>query len=183
VKVDDPNGSGKKISLDQRETILLSDLGLDRFCLKQGGHADCQPSLHTLYEKIASRAPRALIIVTLYPHLFTNNPAPGGCNLATSKVHISQANIKWLNVEADKLDAKIIAEVKLAQGHGIDIRWIDPRAAWGDTASRASIGGHGVCTRQPWLYGPKIPLVYSFHPTSQGQAQFASEILHGKLTR
>jgi hypothetical protein len=51
------------------------------------------------------------IIVLLYPHLFTNDPASTGCHLAGvdgSISRISKVNMVWLNQGADQLDAKEI---------------------------------------------------------------------------
>jgi hypothetical protein len=188
-QVPDPNGSGKLITLDQRESILISNLASEGFCQTPSGYIDCNPSLHSLYKDIAARAPDAHIIVMLYPHLFTNDPAPGGCILDKADGNIakvSKTNVIWLNAGVDELDAQIISEVRIARDAGVKISWADPRPAWNDTMNGASPGGHGVCTSQPWLYGP-IPdnnpahFVYSFHPNLLGQTDFESEIRLAKL--
>jgi len=177
-------------TLAKRETELINKLGEDIFCYAPTGYYECQPSLHAIYEDIASRAASGVrIIVLLYPHLFTNDPASTGCHLAGGDgwvARISKANMVWLNQGVDQLDAKIISEVRIAQKAGLNISYVDPRPDWSDTSGNASPGGHGVCTTQPWINGlilqptlawlPVKPSVYSFHPNALGQQEFAALI-------
>jgi hypothetical protein len=186
-----PGLDGGSESLANRETQLISNLGDDVFCYTPTGYYDCGPSLHSIYEDIASRAASGVrIIVLLYPHLFTNDPASTGCHLAGadgSVARISEANILWLNQGVDQLDAKIISEVQIAKKAGLSISYADPRPDWSATSGNASPGGHGVCTKQPWINGliiqptvswiPAKPSVYSFHPNATGQKEFYQAIV------
>jgi hypothetical protein len=182
-----PGPDGQNESLANRETQLIDALGDDIFCPTPNGYYDCQPSLHSIYEDIASRAASDVhIIVLLYPHLFTNDPASTGCHLSGpdgSAARISEANIVWLNQGVDQLDAMIISEVETAQKAGLNISYADPRPDWSDTNHNASPGGHGVCTKQPWINGlipalswPPVS-VYSFHPNATGQNEFYQVIV------
>jgi hypothetical protein len=184
MKVPDPNGSGTKITLTQRESILINKLGEDLLCETPNGWVDCQPSLQSIYEDIASRAAaNARILVLLYPHLFTDAPAQNGCHLAGVggiAARISKVNMVWINQGVDQLDSKIINEVQLAKKDGVNIDYVDPRPAWSDTDNNASPGGHGVCTKEPWMNGLILkglgPSVYSFHPNIGGQFEFYAAI-------
>lgn len=184
LPVSDPT-TGKKVSLAQREQNLIDALGQDSgiYCNNDLGDVPCIPSLHRLYETIAAlSAPNVHEIALLYPHLFTTTPARNGCTLrgfsaATFQASISRNNINFINAGADALDAKIISEVKLAQAAGVHIDWVDPRADFADDGSGSSPGGHGVCTKQPWIQGLVITdHVGSFHPNPTGQAEFAAEV-------
>ncbi len=185
---------GQGESLANRETELISKLGDDVFCYTPTGYYDCQPSLHSIYQDIASRAASGVrIVVLLYPHLFTNDPASSGCHLSGpdgSAARISKANIQWLNQGVDQLDAKIISEVQVAKKAGLNIDYADPRMDWSGTNRNTSPGGHGVCTKQPWINGlilqstfnwvPVKPSVYSFHPNIAGQNEFY-QVVKAKL--
>lgn len=185
-----PGLDGNRESLANLETQLINKLGDDIFCYSRTGYYDCQPSLHSIYEDIASRAAAGVrIVVLLYPHLFTNDPASTGCHLAGADgfaARISKTNMVWLNQGVDQLDAKIISEVEAAQKAGLNISYADPRTEWNSTSGNASPGGHGVCTKQPWINGlilqptvgliPVKPSVYSFHPNAAGQQEFSRAI-------
>jgi GDSL-like Lipase/Acylhydrolase family len=197
-QVADPT-TGKKVTLDQRETALINDLGVTSnvFCPTPSGYVTCSPSLHELYADIAAQsAPGVKIFVLLYPHLFTTTPGRRGCtirglaglNFTHTTYTISQANIQWLNKGVDRVDTKITSEVELARQAGIDISTVDPRSDFADNAEGASPGGHGVCTAQPWIRGLVLTphgsvsdpstfvSPYSFHPNATGHSVFADEL-------
>jgi hypothetical protein len=183
--VTDPS-SGDKMNLDAFERKLVADLGVDSLCQTPSGFVDCSPSLATIYEAIAAQAaPRVKIRVLLYPHLFSNTPANSGCRLFKAgdlEANISKANMTWINEGVDILDNEVTAQVQKAAATGIDIAAVDPRPDFNDDAESASPGGHGVCTKQPWIAGllPGAPHALidsgSFHPTATGQRAFANEI-------
>jgi hypothetical protein len=188
--------AGNKVSLDADEKARIADLGTDQLCQEPNGYVICRPSLATIYEQIAAQAaPNVKIRVLLYPHLFTNTPANSGCTLIYAPVYVptpggivytdvtanvSNANIAWLNQGVNTLDQKIRDEVTVAKKAGIDVQAVDPRGDFNDDAGGASPGGHGVCTKQPWIAGLTLSGfsvgAISFHPLAQGQRTFAGEI-------
>ena len=192
LKVPVSNLAGAKETLDQHESRLIADLGATTLCDSPDGYITCVPSLSDLYKSIAQGSgPSARLRVLLYPHLFTTTPDARGCRLLdvtlyipvgiyrVRKVHvtadISQRNMKWINDGVDKTDLKIMQQVAVARLAGVDIQVVDPRIAF-DNGGSSSPGGHGACTRQPWIRGIYLngfdPNPYSFHPNEIGQQQF-----------
>jgi hypothetical protein len=88
--------------------------------------------------------------------------------------------MQFINRGVDTLDEKIKAEVALIKATGVDIQAVDSRPDFDDTASGASPGGHGVCSKHPWINGLITKGTdlspYSFHPNATGQGAFAAEI-------
>ncbi len=87
--------------------------------------------------------------------------------------------MQFINTGVNKLNNEIMSEIDIAAATGIDIQPVDPTAVFDDNAGGDSPGGHGVCTKQPWIYGltlqpdPNHPISpTSFHPTNDGQQWF-----------
>ena len=186
--VRDPD-TGRLVKLSTLEDKLIANLGSDSntLCFTPGGYVTCSPALHNLYGYIVGRsAPGVKIRVMLYPHLFKTNPERRGCtllgaaglNFTGTTATISQRNMQWINAGVDKIDSKIMAEVKIAHDAGYDVAAVDPRPAFDDNAGGASPGGHGVCSAKPWFNGLILdgahPSPYSFHPNKTGQVAFAA---------
>ena len=183
--VQDPIDPLKKVSLNTRENELMRQLGQDFYC---GSTSLCKPSLHELYSLISARSQSAHIYVLLYPHLFTNAPGRFGCVLAGpglgrfAAARISRGNMQWINNGVDLLDQEINDEIARAQMAGLNVTAIDPRSLFNDTGGGASPGGHGVCTKHPWITGLHLRVGWppytsgSFHPNADGQAAFANAI-------
>jgi hypothetical protein len=154
------------------------------------------PRLADVLQLIHTRAPSATIHVLAYPHLFTDQlpvtpqAADGFCNVAqpvqigssTSLVPplvLSSLAISKLNEAADRLDGTIAGQVRIAQGLGLDVDLVDPRADFAD---------HGVhcnsttINATPWINGASVtgfppgPSPFSFHPNALGQEDFAKLI-------
>jgi lysophospholipase L1-like esterase len=179
--------TGAKTTLDGREKQLITDLATDSpaLCFTPGGYLACSRRLAGLYYDIAqSSAPDVQIVVLLYPHLFTTAPPNGGVEVG-SRTKFSKKNVEWINTGTDRLDARIIEEIKVAQAAGANVTWADPRPVFDDNAAGASPGGHGIGSNQPWVYGIKLrgtsPRPYSFHPNTQGQQAFA-RVVKAKIT-
>ncbi len=170
--------------LNQGGTILLntydnSYIFCDKACVAQYSALDKKvqgfryqvvtvPSLAGLYEEIHQRAPQAEIRVLLYPHLFPASP-PAQCTVGTylhNTYGIDQTDMKAINGAGDSLDGIISRAVKAASGKGIDIQAVD---------ARPGFAGHEVCSAAPWFNGLNgSHQVYSFHPNTLGQQEFAN---------
>jgi len=169
--------TGAKTNLDGREQALIADLGKtsSTLCQTSGGFVSCSPRLATLYYEIAlASAPHVHLFVLLYPHLFTTTPSRGGCTVGYGG-NISYNNMQWINHGVDLLDNEINSEINTARAAGVDVTAVDPRALF-DNGGTSSPGGHGVCTKAPWIYDIKLrggnPGPYSFHPNPNGQEAF-----------
>jgi hypothetical protein len=176
----DPH-TGKNTTLDKREKILIADLATDSntLCETPWGYVPCSRRLAGLYYDIGKLSSASVQIhVLLYPHLFTNKPDNGGCD-AGSTVKFSKKNVEWMNSGVDLVDAQIINEVKIAHAAGINVSAVDPRPLF-NNGGTTSPGGHGICTKDPWIHGVKLrggnPVPYSFHPNVSGQAAFSRAI-------
>lgn len=174
--------TGAKTKLDGRENALIADLATDStsYCETLSGFVPCARRLAGLYYDIAQASGKNVhILVLLYPHLFSNNPGKNGCD-AGSTVKFSQKNVKWLNSGVDLVDDQILREVNVAHTAGVNVTAVDPRPLFNDDSHGASPGGHGICTKQPWIYGVKLrganPAPYSFHPKPSGQQAFARAV-------
>jgi lysophospholipase L1-like esterase len=177
--------TGAKTNLDGRENALIADLGKDStsYCPSPVGYITCSARLASLYYQIAQASARNVrIFVLLYPHLFTTTPPSGGChNIGVFDANVSAKNIEWLNAGVDRVDNETLSEIKVAKDAGVDVTAVDMRPIF-DNGGSASPGGHGVCTKEPWIFGVKLngtdPAPYSFHPTPTGQTQFAAAMLN-----
>jgi hypothetical protein len=162
--------TGATTTLDTREQVLIDDLGKDssNLCFTPAGYTACSPRLATLYYMIGKASAANLrLVVLLYPHLFTRTPDKSGCKLAWFH-HISRQNMLWINHGVDRLDNEINHEVNAARLGGVNVAAVDTRRLF-DNGGSTSPGGHGVCTKVPWISGVKVPEVYSFHPNASGQ--------------
>lgn len=112
--------------------------------------------LKTTYKDISERATKAFVVVLGYPHLFTSEGTTCNVNFLTS------GHEKELNHSADLLDGVIR---KAAEAAGFT--FVDPREAF---------LSHEICSSDEWLNGQSNPLSESYHPNTQGQEEFASEI-------
>jgi lysophospholipase L1-like esterase len=175
-------GLGTKL-LTQGGTILLdtknnSYVFCDEACVAQyspqstkNKNSDLKvvtvPSLAGLYALVHQRAPQAEIRVLQYPHLFPAKPATS-CTVASlfnQKYVVDQTEMKAINSAGDTLDGIIASAVATASSQGIDIQAVD---------SRSDFAGHEVCSSAPWINALELSnQVYSFHPNSIGQQQFA----------
>ena len=180
-RVPDPE-TGFPVKLSTAENELIAGLGQDRYCYHPTGYTLCHISLHSLYEQIAADAQSgSRIVVLLYPHLFTDQPAKNGCTVNSGyRERISARNMTWINQGVDQLDSKILDEINLAKQAGLNITAADPRGAFADTDSGVSPGGHGVCSEYPWFNaliihtGQVSP--FSFHPNAAGQIAFENVV-------
>ncbi|WP_052441823.1 golvesin C-terminal-like domain-containing protein [Streptacidiphilus anmyonensis] len=168
----------------------LSDCTAPDYYLKVGNSLDPSPlvqyepyvintllpsHLATVYGEIHHQAPNAQIVVVGYPHLFAPTPLDGCAGLSTGQE-------TWMNQLGDDLDNTIASVVQQVASTGVNIGFVDPRAAW-DAG-----GGHWACEAggTPWVNAlvawsesgsdggsQQIPGAGSFHPTSAGQAAYA----------
>jgi lysophospholipase L1-like esterase len=118
------------------------------------------PDLKTLYAAVADAAPKALIVVTGYPHL-VERTAPFPLDL-----------IDALNDATDALNSTIEDAVSAADPTGDHIRYVDVIDAF---------AGHGIgCTPSPnclFINPPTMPLKpEAFHPTAAGYVAYADAI-------
>lgn len=131
-------------------------------CAKPGWASDCDAavdgaqayirdtlpgSLDGLYDRIASRAPNATVVIGSYPRLFNGED----CNAGT---FFSPQEEQRLNATADQL-AGVIGEQASAHGFG----FADVRDAF---------AGHAVCDSVEWINGLSNPVEESYHPNRAG---------------
>jgi lysophospholipase L1-like esterase len=107
-------------------------------------------SLSALYADIRTRAPSARVVVVGYPRIFNGED----CNAAT---WFSPSEEARLNQTADLLNSRLAA-LAAAAGFG-----------FADPTSR--FVGHAVCDDPEWINGLSWPIVESYHPNVDGQAQ------------
>jgi hypothetical protein len=131
-----------------------------------------QPGLHELYEEISMQAPYAHIIVVGYPRLFDKTELPtcpvGSLAYGQNKLYIATSDVEWIVEQTDKVDQLIEQSVANLRNRGVNISYVDPRAAF---------AGHVVCASEPsYIYGVLgegiEPETESFHPTKEGQEVF-----------
>jgi lysophospholipase L1-like esterase len=103
------------------------------------------------YGALATRAPRADILVTGYPYLF-EPPVAGQPNAAV---------VQDLNKATAALNATIKATVAAAAAAGVEISYVDVTAGF---------AGHGIGSKRPFLHasGPE-----ALHPTARGYRVYA----------
>lgn len=109
--------------------------------------------LDSLFAQIRGRAPRAMVSVLGYPHLFGDRD----CNALT---FFSGPDRDALDNATDQLDAVL---KKAAAAHGFG--FVDPRPTFED---------HTPCERAPWINGLAFPFGDSYHPDVPGQQAYAA---------
>jgi lysophospholipase L1-like esterase len=112
--------------------------------------------LTALYGQVADAAPKALIVVTGYPHLFEliqNDP-----DLAL-KTQINSAT--------DALNLTIKTAVQSAKQSGVNIVYVDVTAQF---------DGHGIGSSDPFINGPSAGFPEAFHPNAAGYRAYAKAI-------
>lgn len=106
--------------------------------------------LTDLYAEVANAAPKALVVVTGYPHLFEPaNPLFAAINAAI-----------------DQLNITIKRAVAAADPTGENIVYVDVTAAFAT---------HGIGSTTPFINAP--PSADAFHPNAAGYAAYAEVIL------
>jgi lysophospholipase L1-like esterase len=106
--------------------------------------------LTDLYAEVADEAPKALIVVTGYPHLFERvNPL-----------------FAEINAAIDQLNTTIQQAVDAADPTGENIVYVDVTAAF---------AGHGIGSTTPFINA--LPSADAFHPNAAGYAAYADVIL------
>jgi lysophospholipase L1-like esterase len=113
-------------------------------------HGSLPGSLAALYADIRNRAPAARVVVVGYPRIFNGED----CNAAT---WFSPSEEARLNQTADLLNSRLAAQAAAA-GFG----FADPTGPF---------VGHAVCDDPEWINGLSWPIVESYHPNKDGQAQ------------
>ena len=131
-----------------------------------------QPGLQELYEEISMQAPYAHIIVVGYPRLFDKTEYPtcpvGSLFAGQDHLYIATSDVEWIVEQTDKVDRLIEQSVDNLRNRGVNISFVDPRAAF---------TGHVLCGADPsYIYGVlgegKEAETESFHPTRAGQEVF-----------
>jgi lysophospholipase L1-like esterase len=113
--------------------------------------------LTNLYAEVADAAPKALIVVTGYPHLFASTPAPPFDPVIAAAI----------NSAIDALNDTIEDAVN-EQPPGVDIVYVDATGAFGE---------HGIGGAPPAFINPPSPTAEAFHPTADGYVAYADAIL------
>ncbi len=110
--------------------------------------------LTATYGAVATRAPRADILVTGYPYLF-EPPVPGQPNAAV---------VLALNNATAALNATIRATVAASAAAGVEIGYVDVTTGF---------AGHGIGSGRPFLHatGPE-----ALHPTARGHRVYAKAL-------
>jgi hypothetical protein len=142
------NGATDPLPLTDFEPLVISAL---------------QEHLLATYKAIHKKARNAEIVAVGYPLLFPQHPTKSCYTLTVS-------DQTWLDDMGTDLNEVTAAAVAQASAAGIDIRFVNPAAAFAD---------HALCTKTPWLYGLKLRMSIavvdpaSFHPTQRGQDEYA----------
>jgi lysophospholipase L1-like esterase len=110
--------------------------------------AELPAKLDRAFRAIRSKAPNADVVVLGYPHI----NEPGACAIPG----YTEAKRERINQGADLLDETIAEHARAAGLH-----YVDPRDQF---------SGHAVCSTDPWINGPTLPLTESFHPNTDGHA-------------
>ena len=112
-----------------------------------------------VYSAIKSQSNDAPTFVLGYPRLFGTGP----CTRAEVLPFFSNAEQKWMDKLADKLNNAIFGATLDEGVHYVDVT--------------SAFKGHGVCSNlSPWINGVWVPLTYSFHPKAAGQWAYASSL-------
>ena len=114
--------------------------------------ADLPERLDVVLATIRDRSPRARVVVTGYPRLFSGDD----CNALT---FFSKREMARLNAATEELAVVIRARTRAA-----GMRYVSPLARF---------DGHAWCEDEPWINGPRRPLRDSFHPNAAGHAAYA----------
>ena len=102
------------------------------------------------YDAIRRAAPNAYVIVLGYPRLFELTPS------CADPVAPNLTRRSKLNEGADVLNTVIQQAVSQHPGLGF-------------TDVRSRFAGHGVCSADPWINGPRVPaFVGPYHPNEAG---------------
>lgn len=107
----------------------------------------------SLFSTIRSKAPRAKVVISGYPHIFMGED----CNALT---FFSPADEASLNTATDDLDSLVRSK---ATAHGFT--FTDPRT---------SFTGHAVCDSVEWVNGLSDPIEESYHPNRAGNVGLAA---------
>ena len=150
-------------------TVGGNDLGFAAVlssCARPGWLGGCGPALSrartTLRSALPERldrvlatvraqAPRARVVVTGYPRLFSGED----CSALT---FFSRKEMRRLSAVTDELGETIRARTRAA-----GMRYVNPAPAF---------AGHAWCDDAAWVNGPSRPLVNSFHPQVEGHAAY-----------
>ena len=108
--------------------------------------------LDVVLATIRERSPRARVVVTGYPRLFSGDD----CSALT---FFSDAEMARLNAATEELGALIRSRTRAA-----GMRYVSPVARF---------EAHAWCDDQPWILGPRLPRRNSFHPNAAGHAAYA----------
>lgn len=106
--------------------------------------------LRRLYAAVRARAPRAKVVVTGYPRIFSGVDCDPG-------TWFSRREQQRLNRTADLLDARLARAAR------------DAGFVFASPGRR--FRGHAVCDRPAWLNGLSLPLAESYHPNRAGHAR------------
>jgi hypothetical protein len=117
-----------------------------------------QAHLEATFLAIHAAAPLAYLYVGGYPLLFSYGQS---CKTGVRTFSASEVNL--LNLWGTSLDNTILNAVTAVSGR-MPIFYVNPVPAF---------SGHGVCGKDPWIYGIKVPTTASFHPNQAGQAEYA----------
>lgn len=104
--------------------------------------------LDKAFRAVAAKAPNAKVIVLGYPLI----NELGGCDIPG----YTEAKREAINKGADLLD-DVVAQHARSAG----LNYAD---------ARGHFKGHSVCSKDPWINGPTLPLSESFHPNVDGHA-------------
>lgn len=111
--------------------------------------------LRPVYREIRTRAPRAGVVVSGYPHLF----AGIDCSPLTFFSDEEMALVNSVTDDLLTLLAELTAEI---DGVFVDLR--------------GQFEGHAVCTDEPWLHSLSWPVHESFHPTMAGHRAYVDPV-------
>jgi len=111
--------------------------------------------LTDLYAEVADEAPRALIVVTGYPHLLE------------AKAPFPPDLIAALNFATDELNRTIREAVAAADATGVNIVYVDVTDAF---------AGHGIGGTVPPPFINAPPSADAFHPNAAGYVAYANAI-------
>ncbi|CAM3963491.1 SGNH family lipase [Nocardiopsis rhodophaea] len=137
------------------EVVLTCILHTKEACQQRAGKArayiaETLPGrLDEVYTAIRDKAPEARVAVVGYPRLYEpRRVCPEGGLSEESRTAVNDVVDDLNNVTDER-----------ASGHGF---------SFGDV--RPAFTGHGVCSGDPWIHAPTVPVEESFHPTAQGHS-------------
>ena len=115
---------------------------------EQRARDELPAKLDRAFHDVSRKAPNADVVVLGYPHI----NELGECDIPG----YTEAKRARINKGADLLDGIIAKHARAAGLHYVD--------------AREQFSGHAVCSADPWLNGPTLPLSESFHPNADGHA-------------